>query len=104
MGVTGVTGIFLEAPSLHHSISNPIPPSHTEAESTFASTMEPSLSAYSRMDEVGNTTAATTAESFSGYSAELDADEAHVNQAPARDWKKFKSKSFLCFSRCYDKY
>lgn len=60
--------------------------------------MEPSPSAYSRMDEVGNTTAATTPESFSGYSAELDGDEADVNQAPARDGKKVKSRFFLYFS------
>jgi len=93
----GVTGLFLEAPPLRQSISNPISPSHTEAESMLASTMEPTLSAYSRMDEVGNTTANTTPESFSAYSAEPSTNEADVNQASARGGKKFKSRSSLCF-------
>jgi hypothetical protein len=92
-GAPGATGaLFLEAPPLRHSISNPISPSHAEAESTFATTMEPSLSTYSRMDEVGNTTADTTPESFNAYSAELDTNEADVNQASARNGRKFKSK------------
>jgi hypothetical protein len=55
--------------------------------------MEPSLSTYSRMDEVGNTTADTTPESFNAHSAELDTNEADVNQASARNGGKFKSKS-----------
>jgi hypothetical protein len=93
LGVPGVTGVFLEAPPLRQSTSNPISPSYAEAESTFASTMEPSVSAYSPMDEVGNTTADTTPESFNAYSAEPDADETDVNQAPAHDGsKKFKSR------------
>ena len=93
LGAPGVTGApFLEAPPLRHSISNPTSPSHAEAESTFATTVEPSLSAYSRMDEVGNTTADTTPESFNAYSAGLDTNEANINQASARNGKKFKSK------------
>jgi len=91
----------LVVPPLHRMISNPTPPSQVEVESTTASTMQHSPSAYSennRMDDVENTTANTTTMSLSAYSAEPRTDEASVNKVPAHDELK-KGKKFKRLTR-----